>query len=298
LLFASGATFAQHADTSLDRAVQFVGWVDSDRLQWQPLHIPGHPAAAEYRLLSLDANSGARSQITMLPPGWQRPPGYYDTNEEFLVLEGEVQIGQHELRRYSYGYHPAGYAQGRLSTTHGATILQWWDAQPAFVETEISTAEARLDEVVEGWHFDEQPWTSNADFPQWADFDPSPEMRLKLLRLGPDGGHMTWLNFNAGSGRGLAQGRPWEVHPMWEEAMLLEGDLTYTECLPGGEVTGTYRPRGYFFRPGGIAHGGPNAYSSSYTLFIFRSAEQLWTEFYTSCEDASAAAAQGAPDER
>lgn len=161
--------------------------------------------------------------------------------------------------------------------------------EPEFLEAAASTPQARLEEVVEGWHFDEQPWTSNAEFPEWADFEPSPEMRLKLLRLGADGGQMTWLNFGAGTGRGLAPGRPWEVHPMWEEAMLLEGDLTYTECLPGGEVTGTYSGGGYFFRPGGIAHGGPNAYSSSYTLFVFRSARQLWTEFFETCEDAYAA---------
>lgn len=126
VLFTPNPLFAQRADTSLDRAEHFVGWVDSHRLTWRAFVVSGQPDA-EFRLLSLDHSSGARSQITRLPPGWRRPGGYYGVNEELLVLDGELRIGEHEMRRYSYAYHPAGYAQGDVFTATGATVLHWWD---------------------------------------------------------------------------------------------------------------------------------------------------------------------------
>jgi hypothetical protein len=70
---------------------------------------------------------------------------------------------------------------------------------------------------------------------------------------------------------------------MWEESMLLEGELTYGECLPEGEIVGTYRAGGYFFRPGGILHGGPSIRLDGYALWIFRSGASLWTEFFAEC---------------
>src|SRR5581483_4014836 len=94
--------------------------------------------------------------------------------------------------------------------------------------------------------------------------------RLKLIRKDKVTGQMTWINWPPPA-RIRPGGRTWEAHPSFEEAMILEGDLTYGECLAKGEQVGTYTAGGYFFRTAGIRHGGPSARSTSFNLFIFRS---------------------------
>jgi len=276
---------AQTDSGSIDRSVGFVGWVKPEKLYWRPFSIEGLPNA-EYKLLSLNEQTGARSQITRFPPGWRQPKGFYNTNQELFVLSGDLTVGTYKMGKYSYAYYPAGYALDEMRSEYGATVLHWFDSIPEFTVSQESRKDARLSELVEHWNFYEEPWTKNEDFPKWADFPPSPEMRLKLLRQDGDTGQMTWVNFAPGGNPGLAGEKVWEVHPMWEEAMLLEGELTYGECLPGGEIVGTYTAGDYFFRPGGIRHGGASARSDSYSFWIFRSGASLWTEFYADCKPA------------
>ena len=138
---------------------------------------------------------------------------------------------------------------------------------------------------MEDWNYYDQPWTSDDDFPRWAEVMPAPgTMRLKLMRMDKDSGAMTWIIAGTGAG---AVDRPevWETHPSWEEAMLLEGELTYGECLPQGEVVGTYRSGGYFFRPANIRHGGRSTYSDTYSLFIFRTSAPIWADYFPDCNE-------------
>ncbi|CAN5839001.1 hypothetical protein BH18ACI4_BH18ACI4_01670 [soil metagenome] len=285
---------AQKLIESRNRTEEFVGWVQPDKLYWRPFLISG-VADAEFKLLSFDDTTKARSQITKFPAGWSQASGYYQTNEEIFVLSGEMTVGDVKMTKYSYAYFPAGNARGPRHSSTGATVLHWWDGEPTFVASRESKPDARRDELVEDWNFYRKPWTKNADFPKWSDFPPSPEMRLKLLRKDKVTGQMTWINMGAaGGGGGSRGGRVWEAHPSWEEAMLLEGDLTYGECLPGkGEIVGTYTAGGYFFRPARIRHGGQSSSSSSYSLFIFRSGTPIWADYFDSCDNSAPAKATG-----
>ena len=79
-------------------------------------------------------------------------------------------------------------------------------------------------------------------------------LELKDLRYIPETGQRSWLlrvftDFEI----------PWEVHTSAEEGFLLEGEFRNGECLADGPVDGLYRPGGYFYRPAGIAHGGPGS---------------------------------------
>ncbi len=143
----------------------------------------------------------------------------------------------------------------------------------------------------EDWNYFTKPWTRPEDFPKFAAFPVPADSRLKLMRKDKVTGQMTWMNLGAGGGGaaarsgGPARGR-WEAHPSFEEAMLLEGELTYGECLPGqGETVGTYTESGYFFRPPNIRHGGKSSFSPTYTLFIFRSGKQLWADYFEDCNE-------------
>ncbi|HXN21750.1 MAG TPA: DUF4437 domain-containing protein [Candidatus Dormibacteraeota bacterium] len=265
-----------------DRGKEFVGWVQPEKMYWRPFVVSGM-LPAEFKLLSVDDSLGARTLITRLSAGWKHPKGYHNKNEEIFLLSGDLTIGGKKMTKYSYAYYPAGYAHGPAFSEHGATLLHWWDGEPDFVPSSASKAGTRVDELLEDWNFYEKPWTSPDQFPKFASFLPPPDSRLKLLRQDKVTGQMTWINWPPPS-RIRTKGRVWEVHTSFEEAMLLEGDLTYGECLPGGEVVGTYTAGGYFFRPAGILHGGRSAHSSSYSLFIFRSGKSLWTDYFEECD--------------
>ena len=269
---------------SRDRDTEFVGWVDPDKLYWRPFTISGLPEA-QFKLLSFSESTRARSQITELPAGWRHPDGYHNTNEEIFVLSGDLTVGGVKMSKYSYAYYPAGYVHGPAYSEYGATLLHWWDGDPDFEASQESNPNTRLDEVVEDWNYYDQPWTDEKDFPRWAEVMPPPgTFHLKLLRKDKVTGAMTWINSAAGGGT-IGGPEIWEVHPSWEESMLLEGEFTYGECLPQGEVVGKYKAGDYFFRPANIRHGGRSAYSDTYMLFIFRTSAPIWADYYSECNN-------------
>ena len=286
LMVGAGGQNPNRVSQSKDRSKEFVGWVQPEKLYWRPFSITGLPDA-EFKLLSYDETTRARAQITRLPAGWRQPKGYFNTNEEIFVLSGDLTIGGKKMSKYSYAYYPAGYAHGQATTEYGATLLQWWDGDPEFAVSNEHKPGTRTAELVEDWNFYETPWTRDQDFPAKYDFPTPPNRRLKLLRQDKVTGQMTWINWSSpGNVRvGYPPNQPWEVHTSWEEAMVLEGDLTYGECLPQGEVVGTYTAGGYFFRPAGIRHGGRSAGASSYALFLFRCGNLLETHYYADCDN-------------
>jgi len=273
-------------DRGKEGAEGFVGWVESyTHLFWDKFSVPGLPDA-EAKLLSMDRTTGARSQITRLPAGWSHPRGYHNTNEEIFVLDGDLTIGGKLMTKYSFAYFPAGYAHGDAYSKYGATLLHFWDAEPDFVQAGKSLANVRLDEVVEDWNFYDRPWTKNENFVKWADFPPPADTRIKLLRQDKKTGQMTWINWFKPSYTDFAGQNAWEVHPSWEEFLLLEGDLTFSECMPGtGPMKTTYQEGGYFWRPKNIRHVGPGIFATGHVMFLHRSGAPLWADYYPDCNE-------------
>jgi len=278
--------------------IGFVGWVQPDQLGWEPFRIPGLPDA-EYKLLSIDPASGARSQITHISAGWKRPKGYQNSGREIFLLSGDLTIGDDRMTKYSYAYYPAGYAQPEAHSEHGAEFLDWWEGEPDFVASEQSAPGTRTDAVVSHWNFYERPWNSQADMGKWANTPPPDGILLKVMRKDKETGAMTWIN--AGASKAVSHdayvnwaakaGGNWEAHTTWEEGIILEGDLSFGECIPGeGAVVGTYTQGGYFFRPAGILHVGPVLKTNSYSWVIQRTPKQLWADYYPACGEKASAA--------
>src|SRR5262249_33574022 len=149
---------------SRDRNKEFVGWVQPEKLYWRPFTVSGLPDG-EFKLLSFDESTKARSQITRLPAGWSHPRGDHNTNEGIFVLSGDLSVGDKNMTKYSYAYYPAGYVHGPAYTEYGVTLLHWWDGDPDFVVSNVSKPEMRAEELVEDWNYYNKPWTRNDDFP-------------------------------------------------------------------------------------------------------------------------------------
>ena len=63
------------------------------------------------------------------------------------------------------------------------------------------------------------------------------------------------------------------------------GPYRLVECLSQGQVKSDYLPGGYFYRPAGIVHSGPESGPLSEVLWLLRSPTGLDVEFLPSCQE-------------
>ncbi|MEO7773487.1 MAG: DUF4437 domain-containing protein [Steroidobacteraceae bacterium] len=276
----------------------FVIHYDATSLAWESFEARGMPAGLKRRLLSRSASMGAVSQITYVPAGWSRPAGYHDVDTEIVVLEGDLSIGastgagDENLTRYSYSYLPAGVMQGPLKSRQGAVLLNWWKGEPNFVAANRDKKGARVNARVRDWNLFKSPWYVGKPFPDYRVGGNFSGAIHKLLRHDPDTGEMTWMTFGAGipaPSRQLGNfGGGYEVHPSFEEYFFPEksNDTVIGECLEQGLTQVKYGDQSYWWRPGGVGHGGPTGHgdgTAGYNISIVRTGVVLWADYVTDC---------------
>jgi len=272
-----------------DRGTEFEGFVSPSRLYWRPFALPG-VQAAEFKLLSFDESTGARTLLVKLPPGWKQAAGYHSADVEMFVVEGGVTVGDEELGRYGYTYWPAGHAHA-YSTEFGATVVQMWSGRPDYVASAQSRPGARGADAIDGWRYGDAPSIGPSELQKHRDepYREDSPVRIKLLRHDAATGEKTWIAVQPGGGR-FMQGEgllpPWAASESWLEGYLLAGNETIAECLPQGEVAGTYAAGDYYFRPAGQRHGGPGAYSTSYAIWLLRSGPGHRLSYHDACAPA------------
>lgn len=275
-------------ERSHDRASELTAFLHPERLYWRPLDVPGVQPAA-FKLLSFNEETGARTLLVRLPPGWQQASGYHSADLELFVVEGGITMGDDNPGRYAYAYYPAGHVH-RYGTEFGATVLQMWGGPPDFIAAGASGDDASAGGAVEGWRYGDAPSLSPGDVPAFRDqpFPADSPIRMKLLRHDPDTGAKTWITVLPGGGPTMyGEGHlpPWSSSASWVEGYLLAGEMTTAECLPQGEVAGTYTRGGYYFRPAGRVHGGPSRYSGSFAVWLMRSGPGHWVRYHDACEN-------------
>lgn len=210
-----------------------------------------------------------------LPANWrwwssgdEKPPHDHSAPTmalEILVLDGELYLGDERLTRYDYLQWPAGFRADTLHTRKPAKLLVFFDpprsgdpAEPRIVRTTPTD------------------WGGSSV----SQRDTGVALKLEIRSLFKDDatGRWTWL-LRAGPDLVL----PWEVHRTVEEVYLVEGDYRLYECLPDGKTRFDYRPGGYFHRPAGIVHGGPDSGSPGDILMLLRTPTALTVEFKDGC---------------
>lgn len=270
---------------------------DPAQLDWEPFEAPGLSGGLYRKLLSASPSMGAVSQITYVPAGWQQSAGYYETDTELLVLEGDMSLGEgaaeERLTRYSYSFLPAGVNAGPARSRQGAVLMHWIKGPPAFVASANDRPGARVHARIGGWKHSSAPWYIDEPFPDYRTGGNFPRALHKLLRQDPETGEMTWVTFStsipAPPSGGLGPfGGGYEVHPSFEEYFFLEktNDTVIGECLEQGETAVTYGRRTYWWRPGGVAHGGSLSRGESapgYTFSLVRTGTPLWATYVTDC---------------
>jgi hypothetical protein len=98
---------------------------------WRELPMPG--ANAPLALTRLDSRPGTFVLHGRFPPGFTRSvAGGYTVAEEFLVLDGVLEIGEATYRRGDLTFVPAGFVRGPMRSAQGCTVLAWFGGPAVF----------------------------------------------------------------------------------------------------------------------------------------------------------------------
>ena len=212
--------------------------------------------------------AGGKVAVIETPRDWSFDfPAQRDYSLELLVIAGELRWDNESLRRHDYAYLPTGAAAPSLVGGEASTLLAYFDPPR---DTDGSRG------IVV--HSSEKDWRAGSVAQR--DTGKTLNLQVKDLRRVEATGQRTWL-LRAGTDLDV----PWERHNTVEEGYLLRGEYRLVECLSQGQVTSDYLPGGYFYRPAGIVHSGPESGALSEVLWLLRSPTRLDVEFLPSCEE-------------
>lgn len=290
-------------------------------VEWEPFNAPGFPDGLQRRLLSVSPSMEAVAQITYVPAGWSQPGGYDEVDNEILILDGDLSIGEgadaEKLSKYSYSFIPAGMRRGVIRSRQGAVMLQWFRGAPNFVVADDHKPGARTHARVRDWNRYRNEWYVDDPFPAYRTGGNFPGYLHNLMRKDPDTGEMTWMTFVSSipappSNSPGHFGGGAEIHPSFEEYYFPEGSRFATvdergpkpalyggECVEQGISSYTRGTRGYFWRAAGVAHGtvaqapprprdrdgnvvGGNG-EASWGWTLVRTGTALWATYVTDC---------------
>ncbi len=219
-----------------------IEFIAAQVLPWQPAFRPG----ATMKLLSQDPETGALSAIVRYPPGWSAAPGTLDTDEEFLVLDGELDHGNTCYGPDCYAFWPGGYGRQAITAPGGATVLTFLSAPVSGFDP------ARLTERID---LRDGQW--QADLAAMGLELMAAHARIRRLRSDPATGEITYVTAVMPY---FQESQP-ERHPVIQEIFVLAGEVAGPQ--------GIMRAGSYVWRPENKTHG-PYG-STTGAVFFFRS---------------------------
>ncbi|MEM7502564.1 MAG: DUF4437 domain-containing protein [Pseudomonadota bacterium] len=111
-------------------------FVDAD-VAFKNMTLPGLGSGFRYKVLSLDTDSGANTMTVQLDGGYSRPPGFSYSEQEIVVIEGEMTVGDKKCTRGHYFFVPAGYSMPAMKSESGALVLIMYNTgEPSHVESD------------------------------------------------------------------------------------------------------------------------------------------------------------------
>ena len=236
-------------------------FVDTSELPFSFLaELPG----VDGKRLAVNPDTRRSSDLLALPPGWSfTTAGAPDKSIEIYVLQGSMKLGEFELASGGYAYIPSGSTGFELSSDSGARILYFLDDATAagVIRTPLITNQNLL------------VWATAAEVEDFG-------LAEKVLREDPGSGARTWL-LRVEPGAVL----PWQKASVAEEGFLLSGRYSHSECVAGVEITGSYGPGGYFYRPADAVNGGPRSGAEVAAVWYMRRLSSGAYETVGACEE-------------
>lgn len=236
-------------------------WIEflfAQQLPWQQGLYGGARDDVDSKILSMDESAGDSSALIRYPAGWQRTaPEALATEEEFFILDGEIEINGQTYTRDCYGCFPAGYVRETAHSKNGCVALTFFDGAPKLSTDRSNTYDPE----------DLVPFINTLDI-KWdaSTADPTLEWmgnRRKVLKwdrkydqkqtfLFATAPHIYPENWTC----------PTLTHPCVEETFMLGGEF----IGPHGRMT----TGSYFWRPEEIPHGPFGTREGAFCLIRFK----------------------------
>jgi hypothetical protein len=254
-------------------------FVDRD-VSFKKMTLPGFPSGMNYKMLSLDPDSGACTMTVHFDGGYKQPPSVSYSEYELLVMEGGLKIGDKNCGPGEYLFVPAGVSIPAISTRQGClALLMYNHHEPNIQESDQDVDGAERSRLIQVSSYDDMPWVTPTLMPATA-----PGCLLKLLRFDEKTHAMSFLYCMV---PGFWQDNI-SYHDCAEEAYHIYGTSWMMQFgdLPTG---------GYFWRPAYINHG---AFASDHGILAFgRTDGDLhnhfhWNPYSTPEENADRAASR------
>jgi hypothetical protein len=211
----------------------------------------------ECKVLSRDGTDGSSTMVVRYPPGWQRTgPECLFAHEEFLVLDGTIEVNGRRYERHAYAFLPAGFVREHASAPGGAVLLTMWYGEPRGVRAAQAPAglyDARL--LVPYVNPLEMDWDPGLVDPQLAK-----GVAIKPLRTDPYTGEVSFLYCSPPHRVPAGMAKPQWTHPMVEELFVIEGEYCWADL-------GVMRRGGYCWWRENVYHG-PAGTETGYNLFV------------------------------
>jgi hypothetical protein len=255
-------------------------FVDRD-VDFKKMTLPGFGPGMNYKMLSLDTDSGACTMTVQFDGGYEQPPSVCRSDYELLIMEGGLQVGEMDCGPGYYFFVPKGVAMPAFSTRQGCLALMMYnDTEPNIEESDQDIEGADRSGLVQVNSYENMSWVTGLNiFPATA-----PGCLLKLLHYDQRTHAMSFLYCMV---PGFWQDNI-SYHDCAEEAYHIWGTSWMMQFgdLPTG---------GYFWRPAFINHG---AFASELGILAFgRTDGHLhnhfhWNPYSTPEENADRAAAR------
>lgn len=200
----------------------------------------------------------------------------FDCPVEFIMLGGELAFADLSLYKGDFLRIPSGSPIAPPVSKTGGQFLLFFDHGSPISKVETGDVLPNSAEwlQVKG---EDSPWVPGTALAE-AGIDNVP-LKIKHYKQDPDTGARTYL---VAVSPGIVI--PWEVHEIAEEAYIIEGDYRLAECLPSGSKVGNYTQGGYFYRPAGIAHNGPESGTKTGVVMLIRTPGPLTVKLVDGCK--------------
>lgn len=159
-------------------------------LEWRATAMPGAATPVELARLPRLAD-GAFRAFVRFPAGWSRAEaGHYPVAEEFLVVEGDLQLNGATWEAGGYAWIPAFRARRDLGSRSGCLVFAWFGGPP---DWRAGRAPAN------------EPASGDRAFAHWRE---APAIDgVHVLHEGP--GHRSWVAQGGASGAAALEIMDW-----------------------------------------------------------------------------------------
>ena len=115
-------------------------------LDWKTVEMPGSNAPVQLAQLPRAADDAFRAFVRF-PSGWSRPAaGHYAVAEEFLILEGDLQLNDTTWRTGGYAWIPSRRVRMGSRSESGCLAFAWFMSAPRWIPGKAAEP-ASLDDV-------------------------------------------------------------------------------------------------------------------------------------------------------